>query len=295
MSTESGNTRVGAMLDRVDASLLSSRWGRIALRTLSVIGFLITWWALVTFDVTIVGFEFGLFVGPLETLGALVTHLSGKPVTSGGMPLYVHALYSTWRVAAGVGIATLLAIPLGLLVGTSRRWEDFVYPAMEALRPIPPVAWVPISVLIFPTLSVTALTINTSVLFVVFIGAFFPIFVNTVEGAKSVEDEYPRAAKSLGADRSAVFRHVILPATLPSILTGISLGIGLGWITVVAAEIVAGNYGLGYVIYHAYRVLETQMVAVGMVSIGVLGYASSAFAKGLGRRLTPWGTVETNR
>lgn len=292
MSTES---RIGAAIDRVEAPSLRSREARIALRILSVVGFLATWWVLVTRDVTIAGFQFGLFVGPIATLQALFTYFAGTPVTSGGMPLYVHAVYSTWRVVAGVGIATILGVPLGVLVGTSQRWKDFLYPALEAIRPIPPVAWVPISVLVFPTLSLTALSINTAVLFVVFIGAFFPIFVNTVEGVENVETEYPRAARSLGADQMDVFRHVVLPAALPSILTGISLGIGLGWITVVAAEIVAGNYGLGYVIYHAYRVLETEMVAVGMVTIGALGYASSATAKLIGRRLTPWGTIETNR
>jgi NitT/TauT family transport system permease protein len=291
----------GDLRDRVDVDLVPadivprSGLGRITLRAVSVVGFLAIWWFLVEFRAVVAGLEFGLFVGPVETFGALLSYLGGEPMTRGGQSIYVHALYSTMRVALGVGGATLLGVPLGLLVGTSRQWEDLVYPALEALRPIPPVAWVPISVVLFPTLSLTALSINTAVLFVVFAGAFFPIFVNTVEGVQGVETEYPRAAESLGADQRDVFRHVVLPATLPSILTGVALGIGLGWITVVAAEIVAGNYGLGYVTYQAYRLLQTTNIAVGMVVIGALGYASSASVTYLANRLTPWGTVETNR
>lgn len=286
--------------DRIDSAVGASvnvpfSVGQIALRIVSVGSFLAIWWALVNLGITILGFQFGLFVGPIKTFLALVSYLGGKPMTSGGQSIYAHAFYSTMRVTIGVGVATLLGVPLGLLVGTSQQWEDFVYPAMEAIRPIPPVAWVPISVLLFPTLSLTALSINTSVLFVVFVGAFFPIFVNTVEGVQGVEEEFPRAAKSLGADHGAVFRHVVLPATLPSILTGVSLGIGLGWITVVAAEIIAGNYGLGYVIYQAYRLLQTINIAVGMISIGVLGYASSALVRYLADWITPWSTVETTR
>lgn len=292
------NTRT--LSDRIDDVVRASvdvpfSIGRFALRIMSVVSFLAIWWALVNLGITILGFQFSLFVGPIKAVLALLSYLGGQPMTSGGQSIYIHAFYSTMRVVLGVGVATLLGVPIGLLVGTSQQWEDFVYPAMEAIRPIPPVAWVPISVLLFPTLSLTMLSINTSVLFVVFIGAFFPIFVNTVEGVKNVEEEFPRAAKSLGADQNDVFRHVILPATLPSILTGVSLGIGLGWITVVAAEIVAGNYGLGYVIYQAYRLLQTTNIAVGMISIGALGYASSALVKYLANWITPWSTVETNR
>lgn len=295
MTTGDVESSIETALD-VDAdSTFASDVGRFVLRAASVLGFLVVWWALVEFDVRILGFQFGLFVGPIQTVQALVGYLLGEPMTRGGKSIYLHGLYSTWRVVAGVAAATLVGIPLGLLVGTSRQWEDFVYPAVETLRPIPPVAWVPISVLLFPTLSLTALSINTAVLFVVFVGAFFPIFVNTVEGVQSVEEEYQRAAKSLGADQWNVFRHVVLPATLPSILTGVSLGVGLGWITVVAAEIVAGNYGLGYVIYQAYRLLQTQTIAVGMITIGALGYVSSAAVTVIANRLTPWSTVEANR
>lgn len=269
--------------------------GSLALRTVSIAVLLGLWWFLVTFNVVVVGMDFGLISGPITTAEAFLIYLAGEPMTQGGQSIYVHVLYSTWRVFAGVGLATLTGVSLGLLIGTSQQWEDYVYPALELFRPIPPVAWVPISILIFPTLSLTALSVNLAVLFVVFIGAFFPILVNTVEGVRNVEDEYQRAAESLGAGRTQVFRHVILPATLPAILTGISLGIGMGWITVVAAEIVAGNYGVGYVTFQAYRLLRGDVIIVGMLTIGALGYTSSWLVTWLANRLTPWGTVETTR
>ena len=263
---------------------------------MSVAAFFTFWWAAVEF-----GFlGFGRFVGPVDTLIAIYGYLAGEPVAGGNQSIYIHAAYSTFRVVAGVGLAALTAIPLGLLIGLSTKagtgieWNNYLYPGLESLRPIPPVAWVPASILLFPIVPVLGFSINTAVLFVVFIGAFFPILVNTVEGVRNLDDEFRRAAQSLGASNRQVFRHVIFPAALPSILTGVSLGIGLGWITVVAAEIIAGNYGLGYITFQAYRLLQTDVIAVGMVVIGVLGYASSAIVQRVADYATPWSDIETS-
>ncbi|EMA51879.1 ABC transporter permease [Halococcus thailandensis] len=255
----------------------------------SIAGFLAVWWALVNFG--ILGFEF--LSGPVETIALLATYLAGKPIASGGT-IYLHAAYSTFRVIVGVGVATALAIPVGLAIGTSRWFRELTFPALELFRPIPPVAWVPISILLLPSVTVLSFQLSFAVVFVVFIGAFFPILINTIEGVDLVEAEYVRAAKSLGAGDRQVFREIILPATLPSILTGVSLGIGLGWITVVAAEIIAGNYGLGYSIYQAYRLLATDDVLVGMIAIGILGYASSALVTRLGGRAMAWNSDESS-
>lgn len=254
----------------------------------SVLGFLVVWWALVRFGV--LGFEY--LADPIETGTNMLAYLAGEPMASGGT-IYLHAAYSTFRVVFGVGIAALLAVPLGLAIGTSQRFEDYTFPALEILRPIPPVAWVPISVLLLPALGILGVEVSLAVLFVVFIGAFFPILINTVEGVRTIEEEYTRAAHSLGAEGLQVFRYVVFPATLPSILTGISISIGLGWITVVAAEIIAGNYGLGYTIFQAYRLLQTDVVLVGMVVIGVLGYASSALVNRYAARRMPWSERES--
>ena len=253
-----------------------------------MLGFLVVWWSLVNFGVL----GFGFLSGPVATLRQFVTYLAGEPIAS-DQTIYYHAAYSTYRVVVGLVLATAAAVPLGLAIGTSRRFEDYTFPALELFRPIPPVAWVPISILIIPAISLAGFTLNLAVLFVVFIGAFFPILINTIEGVENVEEEYIRAAASLGAEGRQVFRNVILPAAFPAILTGISLGVGLGWITVVAAEIIAGNYGLGYAIYQAYRLLETDVVLVGMVVIGILGYVSSALVNRIGNRAMPWSDIDT--
>ncbi len=274
MSTETSEVQLG---DRVP---LPPRWAR---RGASIVGFFALWWAAVQFQVL----GFGLFVGPGQALAALVGFLLGEPM-GGSRTIYYHAAYSTARVVAGVGIAALLAVPLGLLIGTRRRWRDALNPALESLRPIPPVAWVPFSILLFPAMTVAGLSVNPAVVFVVFVGAFFPILVNTTEGVRTLDEEYQRAAETLGADSVQRFRHVVFPATLPSILTGVSLGIGLGWITVVAAEIIAGNYGLGYITFQAYRLLNSEIVPVGIIAIGALGYGSSALVQWAGDRAMPW-------
>lgn len=260
-------------------------------RLLSLVGFVTVWW--LCYHLGVLNFEH--FVSPTAALSGFAEAILGQPMTEGGSTIYLHAAYSAVRVAIGVGTAALLAIPLGLLIGTSRRWENRLFPAFEAFRPIPPIAWLPIAIILFPTLAVAdgALEVPLPALFVVFIGTFFPILTNTIEGARGVEAEYCRAAESLGASRSDVFRHVILPATLPAIVTGLSLGVGLGWITVVAAELITGGPGLGYVIIQASRLLNNRAVVVGMLAIGGLGYASSTLVEALGRRLTPW--TDTNR
>jgi NitT/TauT family transport system permease protein len=253
-------------------------------KLISLVGFVGVWWLLYQFGVL----NFEHFVSPTTTIVEFVGALAGQPLTEGGNTIYLHAVYSGARVAVSVVVAALLAIPLGLVVGTSDRWENLLYPALEALRPIPPISWLPIAIIVFPALALGSLSVPLPALFVVFIGAFFPIFTNTIEGARTIETEYTQAARSLGASSGDVFRHVVLPATLPSIITGLSLGVGLGWITVVAAELLTGGPGLGYIIIQGSRLLQNQVVVIGMLSVGALGYASSALVEALGRWLTPW-------
>lgn len=255
--------------------------GKRVRQLLSILLFVVLWSALVRYG--ILGFD--KFVGPETTFVALAEALSGAPMTEGGETIYEHAAFSAFRVVVAVTIAILVAIPLGLTIGTSRRWEDALFPGLEVFRPVPPVAWVPIALLLMPTF-------RSGVIFVVFVGAFFPILVNTIEGVKTVEEEYVQAAASLGAESRQIFRHVIVPATLPSIITGVSLGVGLAWITVVAAEMIAGGVGIGYIIFQAYRLLQTEVVAVGMIAIGVLGYVSAAAVHRTGHYLTRWQEID---
>jgi NitT/TauT family transport system permease protein len=283
MSTQSTTERIGEWFT---GSLPSPT--RTIRKFLSLVGFLVVWWLLYRFG----AFNFEYFVSPGTTIVEFVGALAGQPLTEGGDTIYLHAAYSMARVAVGVGVATVLAIPLGLVVGTSQRWENLLYPALEAFRPIPPIAWLPIAIIVFPALAFGAVSIPLSALFVVFIGSFFPIFTNTIEGARNVDTEYVRAAESLGASPTSIFRHVILPSTVPSIMTGLSLGVGLGWITVVAAELITGGPGIGYVIIQASRLLNNQAVVIGMIGVGALGYGSSALVEAIGRRLTPWSDTD---
>ncbi|WP_256684683.1 ABC transporter permease [Halococcus qingdaonensis] len=255
-------------------------------KLVSLVGFVAVWWLFYEFGVL----NFEHFVSPVTTIVEFAGALAGQPLTEGGDTIYLHAVYSGARVAVGVVAAALLAIPLGLVVGTSDRWENLLYPALEALRPIPPISWLPIAIIVFPALALGSISVPLPALFVVFIGAFFPIFTNTIEGARTIETEYGQAARSLGAGSGDVFRHVVLPATLPSIITGLSLGVGLGWITVVAAELLTGGPGLGYIIIQGSRLLQNQVVVIGMLAVGALGYATSALVEALGNWLMPWST-----
>ena len=283
MSTDSVTDRLGK---RFSASLPSPTRG--VLKTLSLLGFLTVWWLCYRFGVL----NFEHFVSPVTTIIEFAGALAGQPLTEGGDTIYLHAVYSTARVVVGVVVAAVLAIPLGLVVGTSRTWENRLYPALEAFRPIPPIAWLPIAIIVLPTLALGTVSVPLPALFVVFIGAFFPIFTNTIEGARNIETEYRRAAESLGASSTDTFRHVVLPATMPSIITGLSLGVGLGWITVVAAELLTGGPGLGYIIIQGSRLLQNQIVVIGMVSVGALGYASATLVEALGNAVMPWAKTD---
>jgi NitT/TauT family transport system permease protein len=250
---------------------------RYALKGASIVGFFAVWWAVVEFG--FLGFD--LITTPLEAVTALSGHVLGEPMTEGGETLYTHSYYTLYRVSLGVGMAVAAAVPLGLLIGWSDWWDSYVAPALELLRPIPPVAWVPIALVAFSSDLL-------SIVWVVFVGAFFPVLINTSEGVQAIESEYVRAIQSLGGSKWDLFRHVIIPAMVPSMATGTMIGVGIGWIAVVAAEMISGNYGVGYITYQAYRLMQTETVVVGIIVLGTYGAVSSLAVSKLGDRLTPW-------
>jgi NitT/TauT family transport system permease protein len=204
--------------------------------------------------------------------------------------VYDPAYYVSWadsffRIFVGFALALIIGIPLGLLMGTSRHIREFTLPVFEVLRPIPPLAWVPASAIFWPS-------VEMSVIFVTFLGAFFVMILNIVGGARSIDARYIRAAVSLGASRKDVFWRIVLPATLPSILVGMTVGIGICWNTVVAAEMIASRSGLGFLTWRSYVTFTYPMIVVGMISIGIAGYISSGLVRIFGGRLTPW--LKTN-
>jgi NitT/TauT family transport system permease protein len=185
------------------------------------------------------------------------------------------------RITVGFLIAQVLGIPLGLLMGIHRPTRELIYPVFEIMRPIPPLAWVPVAVIFWPTSEL-------SMMFVTFLGAFFTVVLNIVGGASSIDARFVRAAHSLGSTRSDIFWKIMLPATLPSIVVGMTVGMGITWAVVVAAEMIASRSGLGFLTWRAYVAGEYPLIVVGMMSIGIAGYISSALIRFIGSRMTPW-------
>jgi ABC-type nitrate/sulfonate/bicarbonate transport system permease component len=186
------------------------------------------------------------------------------------------------RVLGGFALATMVAVPLALLMSFSRPLGLLLAPVISFLRPIPPIAWIPIAILWFgigdpPSFFITS------------VAAFFPIFINSFAGGHAVRPEHLHAARSLGAGPKALFLRIYLPSAMPMIATGLRIGLGQSWMAVVTAELVAAHSGLGYMI-QAYRLaLETGLVLVGMCVIGLLGALMSMALESLERNvLVPW-------
>lgn len=200
---------------------------------------------------------------------------------------------SSLRVLIGFTAALLLGVPLGLLMVTSRTFNDIAFPVFEVLRPIPPLAWVPAAIVFWPTTEM-------SIAFITFLGAFYTIVINTLEGGRAVDVRYVQSALSMGASRWNVFRRLVLPGTLPSITTGAAVGMGITWEVVVAAEMISGGGssmggsgsgtggGLGFFIWNSYTGGSYEQIIVGMLSIGIAGYVSSALLRRAGSKVTPW-------
>ena len=200
-----------------------------------------------------------------------------------GHLLHTHALYSLERVFLGYSVAVFVGIPLGIAVGWSKRARFLVEPFIELLRPIPPLAWIPIAILWF------GIGIKSAA-FIIFLGAFFPILLNTSAGVMTVDPLLIEAVKTLnGKPRDIVFK-VLIPGSIPSIITGMRIGLGLGWMTLVAAEFsgVKQGYGLGYMIMTARDIQRPDMILAGMFFIGVAGFLLDGSLRLLEKSLVKW-------
>jgi ABC-type nitrate/sulfonate/bicarbonate transport system permease component len=204
-----------------------------------------------------------------------------------GMPpghlLYYHVLYSLYRVALGFAFAALLGIPLGLLMGGSPRLRRIINPLIELIRPIPPLAWIPIAILWFGIGMKSAA-------FIIFLGVFFPILLNTVSGVVSINPIYFEVARTLNAKQKDIFFKVLLPGSIPSIFTGMRIGVGIGWMTLVAAEFtgVKSGYGLGYMIMTARDIQRPDEILAGMLIIGLIGVLINSALRLYESRIVRW-------
>ena len=203
--------------------------------------------------------------------------------TPPGFRLHGHAFYSLYRVAFGYLLACLFAIPLGLLMGWSKRLHYLINPVVEVVRPIPPLAWIPIAILWF------GIGIKSAA-FIIFLGVFFPILLNTVAGVLSINTTLIEAARTLHATERDIFFKVLFPAAVPSIFTGMRIGIGIGWMTLVAAEFtgVKEGYGLGYMIMTSRDIQKPDEIIAGMLCIGFIGLLIDAGIKFFESRLIRW-------
>ena len=194
---------------------------------------------------------------------------------------YVHIMVSIRRILIAYSIAVVLGIGIGVIVGRSTIARAAVLPYIEIIRPIPAVAWIPLAILMWPTE-------EASIVYITFLGALFPIVLNTLHGVEQTPDVLVRAARSLGANKWAVFWHVVLPAALPSIAAGLAIGMGISWFSLLAGEIISGQYGIGYFTWDAYSLINYPDIIVGMLIIGGLGTLSTFLIRLLMKPALSW-------
>ncbi|HVO02929.1 MAG TPA: ABC transporter permease subunit [Candidatus Cybelea sp.] len=195
--------------------------------------------------------------------------------------LLQHVGTSLFRVTSGFAIAAAIGIPLGLAMGMNRWVRGIVSPPIQLYWPVPPLAYLPLVIIWFGIGETAKITLLA-------LAMFAPIVVSAQAGVRSVSVARIHAAQTLGASRAQVFRHVVLPSALPEILTGLRLGIGSGWGTLVAAELVAATKGLGFMTLSAAQFLVTDVVFVGILTIAALAAAFLFALRLLERTLTPW-------
>lgn len=235
-------------------------------KILSVVFFILLWEILVVANVRS-PLMFGNLPTPVSVLKALISLLKEQS-------FYYHILYSFCRIIIGVFIALPLGVVMGMIIGFSKFGENFFQPIMDILRPIPQITWIPISILLFKTT-------EGSIIFITFIGAFFPILVNTIAGSKKIDHTLFDAIKSMDANKWQIIRYLYFPSIVPDIFTGLSVGIGTSWMSVIAAEMISGEYGIGYFTWQSYNLMKYADTIVGMITIGIIGILCFAIVRQL--------------
>ncbi|AEM46303.1 ABC-type transporter, integral membrane subunit [Acidithiobacillus ferrivorans SS3] len=189
--------------------------------------------------------------------------------------------WSLYRIALAFTIGSLVGITVGVALGYSAILRLIIAPYIEIMRPIPAIAWVPMSILMWPTT-------EQSIVFITFLGAVFPIVLNTWDGVKRVPIELVKAARSLGANRISVLFHVVIPYAIPNITVGMALGMGAAWFALLAGEMISGRYGIGYFTWESYELIQYGNIIVGMLTIGILSSITSGAIYLIKRKLVPW-------
>lgn len=245
-----------------------------AISTLTLAGVLLLWWA-----VTATELIEPLF---LPSPGAVLDK-AWLLATQGYMDatLWQHLGASLGRIGLALVFAVLFAIPVGIAIGHNRIAQGILDPLIEFYRPIPPLAYLPL-IVIWCGIG------ETSKVLLIYLAIFAPIAIATATGVRNVDPARLRAAQSLGATRAQLIRHVIVPSALPEILTGIRIGLGVGWSTLVAAELIAATSGLGFMVQSAAQFLVTDVVVLGILVIALIAFGLEICLRALQRRLVPW-------
>jgi sulfonate transport system permease protein len=257
----------------------------LIINILSLIGFVVLWQVLVVlarndlFNIPFIRLRD--IPTPVETwyalAGSMFTRVYGPGLTYG---IINHVYASLLRVIEGGIIAFVIGVPVGIGVGYSKLIGNLFNPVIEIVRNMPPMAWIPLSIFIFVT---------GGSIFIVFIGMVFPIILNTIQGVKSTDVRLIDAAKTLGASESMLVQKVVIPSAFPSIMTGLRIGLGVGWMAIVAAEMVIRSpVGLGYFIWNMGDLGRYAEMVAGMIVIGVIGYIMNISILLLQKRFIKW-------
>ncbi len=233
------------------------------------------WWA-----VTALQLISPLFLpSPWQVLQKLLT-IAG-PQGFMDATLWQHLAASLTRIAIALVLAAIVGVPVGIAMGLSPTVRGILDPLIELYRPVPPLAWLPLVIIWFGIG-------ETPKILLIYLAIFAPVVMSTLAGVKSAQQVRVRAAQSLGASRAQVLWLVILPGALPEILTGLRIGLGVGWSTLVAAELIAATRGLGFMVQSAGEFLATDVVLAGIAVIAIIAFVLELGLRALQRRLTPW-------
>ncbi|WP_329412586.1 ABC transporter permease [Streptomyces sp. NBC_00704] len=246
---------------------------RYALRAASVAAALGLWQLLTSLNVDL-WLRFSQFPTVADVARTFADRLAGDDY-------WTDLTDSLTRIVTGFLLAAVVGVATGVLVARSRLAEDLLGPVLEVVRPIPAIALVPVAILLFPSN-------EQGIVFITFTAAFFPVMVSTRHAVRALAPGWEEAVRTMGGGRWRILASVVLPGALPGIFGGLSVGLGVSWICVISAEMISGQYGVGYRTWQDYTVVDYPGVFVGMATIGVLGWATSTAVELLGRRLTRW-------
>ncbi|CAL9645910.1 ABC transporter permease [Streptomyces sp. enrichment culture] len=249
------------------------RTGRLALRAGSLAAALGLWQLLTTFDVD-PWVRFSQFPAVTDVARTFADRVFGPDY-------WTDLTDSLVRIVTGFVLAAVVGVATGVLVARSRLAEDLLGPLLEVVRPIPAIAMVPVAILLFPSN-------EQGIVFITFTAAFFPVLVSTRHAVRALTPVWEEAVRTMGGGRWRILGSVVLPGALPGIFGGLSVGIGVSWICVISAEMISGQYGVGYRTWQDYTIVDYPGVFVGMVTIGLLGWLTSTAVELGGRRLTRW-------